>query len=140
AAAFNGSPARIAIFAGRLHTIAKGTITDGAVLIEDGKIRFVGPPGQFQLPAQTPVLTAAVATPGLIDAHTVVPTTGLLNIPADQEQDEMSDPNQADARVLDGFNPNEPLLQFLREQGVTAVQAMPGRANVIAGQGGVFRT
>src|SRR5262249_633692 len=50
------------------------------------------------------------------------------------------DPNQADMRVLDSFNPNEPLLQFLREQGVTVVHATPGRANVIAGQSGVFRT
>src|SRR6202040_3126329 len=75
-----------------------------------------------------------------IDTHTVVPTTGLLNIPADQEQDEMSDPNQADLRVLDGFNPNEPLLEFLRSQGVTTIHAVPGRNNVIAGQTGVFRT
>ena len=52
----------------------------------------------------------------------------------------MSDPNQADLRVLDGFNPNEPLLEFLRQQGVTVVHAVPGRANVIAGQTGVFRT
>src|SRR5205085_1568781 len=43
-------------------------------------------------------------------------------------------------RVLDGFNPNEPLLQFVRENGVTVVHAAPGRANVIAGQSGVFRT
>jgi len=69
-----------------------------------------------------------------------VPTTGLLNIPADQEQDEHSDPNQADLRLLDSFNPNEPLLQFLCEQGVTVVHATPGRVNVIAGQSGIFRT
>jgi imidazolonepropionase-like amidohydrolase len=86
------------------------------------------------------VLTAADVTPGLIDAHTVVPVTGELNIPADQEQDERSDPNQADLRVLDSFNPREPLLQFLRENGVTVVHAVPGRGNVIAGQTGVFRT
>src|SRR6202035_4277829 len=55
-------------------------------------------------------------------------------------QDEISDPNQADLRVLDSFNPTEPLLQFIREQGVTVVQALPGRANVIAGQAGIFRT
>ena len=48
----------------------------------------VGPRGGLQLPAQTPVLTAAVVTPGLIDAHAVVPVSGALNIPADQEQDE----------------------------------------------------
>jgi len=140
AAALQGSPARLAVFAGRLHTAAQGTITDGAVLIEDGKLRYVGPRNQLQLPAQTPVLTAADVTPGLIDPHTVVPTTGLLNVPGDQEQDEHSDPNQADVRVLDGFNPHEPLLQFLCEQGVTVVHVMPGRVNVIAGQSGIFRT
>jgi imidazolonepropionase-like amidohydrolase len=86
------------------------------------------------------VLTAREVTPGLIDAHTVVGLTGKLNIPADQDQDELSDPNQADLRALDGFNPNEPLLQFLRDQGVTVIHALPGRANVIAGQTGVFQT
>src|SRR5207237_3416889 len=70
----------------------------------------------------------------------VVGQSGRLNIPDDQDQDELSDPNQADLRVLDSFNPREPFLQFVREQGVTVVHAMPGRANVIAGQTGVFRT
>jgi imidazolonepropionase-like amidohydrolase len=32
------------------------------------------------------------------------------------------------------------LLQFIREQGVAVVHALPGRANVIAGQTGIFRT
>ncbi len=140
AQAMSGSTPRFAVFAGRLHTVAKGTITDGAILVEDGKIRYAGPRDHLELPPQTPVLTAACVTPGLIDAHAVVPITGELNIPADQEQDEHSDPNQAELRVLDSFNPNEPLLQFLREQGVTVVHALPGRVNVIAGQSGVFRT
>src|SRR5262249_45243155 len=78
-------------------------------------------------------------TPGLIDCHAVVGLSGLVNIPADQDQDEASDPNQADVRVLDSFNPNEPLLQFVREQGVTVVHATPGRVNAIAGQTGIFR-
>src|SRR5262249_52403200 len=34
----------------------------------------------------------------------------------------------------------EPLLEFLRMHGVTVVHALPGRANVIAGQTGIFRT
>jgi imidazolonepropionase-like amidohydrolase len=136
-----GSPSRFVVLAGRIHTVANGTITDGAIVVENGQIRFVGPRAQLkEIPAQTPVLTAAVVTPGLIDAHAVVPITGELNVPADQEQDEHSDPNQADLRVLDAFNPNEPLLQFLREQGVTVVHATPGRSNVFAGQSGVFRT
>jgi imidazolonepropionase-like amidohydrolase len=139
--AFTGTPKRLAILAGRIHTINKGTLTDGVILVEDGRIKYVGPRAIFPLPAGTPVLTAAVVTPGLIDTHTVMGLSGIMNSPkADQDQDEVSDPNQAELRVLDGFNPNEALLQFIREQGVTVIHAMPGRANVIAGQTGIFRT
>jgi imidazolonepropionase-like amidohydrolase len=41
---------------------------------------------------------------------------------------------------MDSFNPREPLLEFLCREGVTVVHAVPGRANVIAGQTGIFRT
>ncbi len=141
APALKGRPNRLAVYAGRIHTVGKdGTISDGVVLIEDGTIKFVGPRAGFALPADTPVITAAVVTPGLIDAHSVVPLSGKSNVKADQDQDELSDPNAADLRVLDSFNPNEPLLEFLRENGVTVVHAVPGRANVIAGQSGIFRT
>jgi imidazolonepropionase-like amidohydrolase len=138
---FNGAPKRYAVFAGMLHTVGKGSIADGVVLVEDGKVSYAGPRASFNLPPETPALTAAVVTPGLIDAHSVVGLSGALNSKkTDQDQDETSDPNQADLRVLDGFNPQEPLLQFIREQGVTVIHGMPGRANVIAGQTGIFRT
>jgi imidazolonepropionase-like amidohydrolase len=125
---------------GRLHTVSGGDINDAAVLIQDGKISYVGPKSGLPDPGEVTEIFAAQATPGLIDCHSVIPLTGELNIPADQDQDESSDPNQADVRVLDGFNPNEPLLQFLRENGVTVIHATPGRTNVIAGQTGIFRT
>ena len=42
--------------------------------------------------------------------------------------------------MLDSFYPAEPLLQFIREQGVTVIHATPGTSNVLAGQtGAVFR-
>jgi imidazolonepropionase-like amidohydrolase len=141
AIALRGAPKRFAVYAGLVHTIAKGSVADGVVLVEDGKVRFAGPRQGFNLPPETAVLTAAVVTPGLIDTHSVMGLSGALNSKkSDQDQDETSDPNQADLRVLDGFNPQEPLLQFIREQGVTVIHAMPGRANVIAGQTGIFRT
>jgi imidazolonepropionase-like amidohydrolase len=135
-----GKPERFAVLAGRIHTVSGGTITDGAVLVEHGKVVYVGPRKDVRLGPDTPIVSAAVVTPGLIDAHTVVGASGSVNIPADQDQDEHSDPNQAELRILDSFNPNEPFLQFVREQGVTVIHAMPGRANVFAGQTGVFRT
>ncbi len=134
-------PKKLAVLAARVHTVGKGTIEDAIVLVENGKITRVGSRKEIGVPDGFPVVTAAVLTPGLIDAHSVMGLSGALNSKkADQDQDEMSDPNQADLRVMDSFNPNEPLLQFIREHGVTVVHAMPGRANVIAGQTGIFRT
>lgn len=128
------------VFANRVHTVANGTIADGAVHVKERKIVFVGKQTDLAIPAGVPVLTAANVTPGLIDAATIVPLSGEYNIPADQDADENSDPNQADARVLDAFNPSEPLLRYLLEQGITVVHSIPGRANVIGGLSGVFRT
>jgi imidazolonepropionase-like amidohydrolase len=140
AAAVSADSRQIAIRAGRVHTASGEPIHDGLVVLENGLIVYAGKRDGFEVPDDTPVLTAAVVTPGLIDAHTVVGVSGLFNVPADQDQDEMSDPNQADARILDSFNPGEPLLEFALQHGVTVVQACPGRANVIAGQAGIFRT
>ena len=131
---------RIAIRAGLLHTAIGPPIRDGLVLLEDGKITYSGKAEGAKWPEGTPVLSAPVVTPGLIDAHTVVGVSGRLNVPADQDQDERSDPNQADARILDSFNPDEPLLEFALRHGVTVIQACPGPINVIGGQAGIFRT
>jgi len=131
---------QIAVRAGLLHTASGPPITDGLVIVEDGKIRLAGKAEGVKLPEGTAVLAAAVVTPGLIDAHTVVGVSGRLNVPADQDQDEKSDPNQADARILDSFNPDEVLLEFALRHGVTVIQACPGPINVIGGQAGIFRT
>ena len=134
-------PKKLAVLAGTILTVGKGEIEDGIILIENGKIIKVGKGNEIAVPKGFRVVTAAVVTPGLIDAHSVVGLSGALNFKkGDQDQDEMSDPNQADLRVMDSFNPHEPLLQFIRENGVTVVHALPGRMNVIAGQTGIFRT
>jgi imidazolonepropionase-like amidohydrolase len=137
---FMGKPARYAVRAGRIHTVGQGDILDGVIVVESGKIQAVGPRDKIDVPADMPVLFASEVTPGLVDADSVVGLSGAFNLPADQDQDEQSDPNQADLRVLDGFNPNEPLLEVLRQNGVTTIHASPGRVNVIAGQTGVFHT
>lgn len=136
----NASSKKIAVFAGRLHTVGKGTFENGVVLLDDGKIAYAGSREGFELPADAAVLTAAVVTPGLIDPLATVPLSGEYNVSADQDADEKSDPVQAELRVLDAFHPNEPLLRYLLEQGITVVHATPGRANVLAGLTGVFHT
>ena len=131
---------KIVILSGRIHTATGPPIERGAILVENGTITAVMKEADFAIPADAAILTVGEVTPGLIDPFCVAGLAGAWNIPADQDQDEQSDPNQADLRVLDGFNPHEPLLEFLRANGVTVVHTTPGRQNPIAGQSGIFRT
>ncbi len=138
---FKEGASKVVVLAGRIHPVNKEAIENGVLFVENGKISYIGSRKDFEIPKDVAVISAAVVTPGLIDAHSVMGLSGALNSKkVDQDQDEISDPNQSDLRVLDSFNPTEPLLQFIREQGVTIVQALPGRANVIGGQAGIFRT
>ena len=52
--------------------LATGSYSTELFSLEDGKIVAVGPKGKVEIPGGTPTLTAAVVTPGLIDAHTTV--------------------------------------------------------------------
>jgi len=131
----------IAVLADHLYTMADGTQgAPGMVLIRDGKIEAVRPGPRQQPPDGYTVLKASFVTPGLIDADTTAGISGAYNITADQDQDEATDPNTADVRTLDSFNPNERLLKVLNQYGVTTVQSAPGPRNPIAGRAGIFKT
>jgi imidazolonepropionase-like amidohydrolase len=130
-----------AVLADHLYTMADGTQGGpGMVLIRDGKVEAVRSGSQQKPPDGYTALKAAFATPGLIDADTTAGISGAYNIPADQDQDEATDPNTADVRTLDSFNPNERLLKVLNQYGVTTVQTAPGPRNPIAGRAGIFKT
>jgi imidazolonepropionase-like amidohydrolase len=130
---------KIAVVADKLYTMGSGAQGQpGVVLIENGKIAAVHT-GNTAVPGYT-VMHAAYVTPGLIDAKTTAGISGAYNIPADQDQDEQSDPNTADVRALDSFNPREMLLQYINTYGITSIQAAPGVTNPIAGQAGIFKT
>ncbi len=131
----------IAVLAEHLYTMAEGTQGGpGMVLIRDGKIEAVRPGPHQSSPEGYTLIKAAFVTPGLIDTDTTAGISGAFNIPADQDQDEATDPNTADVRTLDSFNPNERLLKVLNQYGVTTVQSAPGPRNPIAGRAGIFKT
>ena len=130
---------KYAIVADKLYTEAGNhkAGTPGVVLIDNGKITSVS---TGAAPAGYTAIHAAVVTPGLIDPKTTVGVSGAYNIPADQDQDESTDPNTADVRAFDSFNPNEKLLSFVNTYAVTTVQTAPGIINPIAGQAAIFKT
>ena len=122
----NVSEGQVAIRAQKLHTMNGAAIENGVVVIEGGKVAAIGG-ADTPIPAGMKVIEAAVATPGLIDAHSVVGLAGILNNPReDQDQLERSEPLQPELRAIDAYNPRERLIAWVRGYGVTTVH--PGHA------------
>jgi imidazolonepropionase-like amidohydrolase len=133
--------AQVAIRADTLHTMAGPSIADGVVLIDAaGKIQRVGPASSVAIPSGYRVLRAKVATPGLIDAHTVVGLAGALNQPHDQMQLETSAAMQPELRAVDAYNARETLVAWLRNHGVTTMHTGHGPGALISGQTMIVKT
>jgi imidazolonepropionase-like amidohydrolase len=129
-----GARAQIAVRADTVHTMAGASIGDGVVLIRDGKIERVGSATQVTVPAGYREVRAKVVTPGLVDAHTVVGLSGYLNQPHDQDQLERSAPMQPELRAVDAYNPQDKLVEWLRQHGVTTMHTGHGPGALISGQ------
>ena len=86
------------------------------------------------------VLTAKVVTPGLVDAHTVVGLSGYLNQAHDQDQIERSAPVQPELRAVDGYDPEERLVEWVRRFGVTTMHTGHGPGALISGQTMIVKT
>ena len=137
-ASFAAEP--LAIRGELIHTMAGEPLRDGVVLVKDGKIQSIGKAATTIIPDNYRVLAAKVVTPGLIDAHTVVGLSGLLNQPHDQEQVEKSAPMQPELRAVDAFNPHDPLVDWVRSFGVTTMHTGHGPGALISGQTMIVKT
>jgi imidazolonepropionase-like amidohydrolase len=133
--------AQLAVHADLVHTMAGGTISDGVVLVgEDGRIERVGPAADVPVPGGYRLLRAKVAAPGLIDAHSVVGLAGYMNQPHDQMQVETSAPMQPELRAIDAYNAREPLVEWLRQHGVTTLHTGHAPAALVSGQTMIVKT
>ena len=130
----------LAVHGATVHTMAGEAITDGVVIVRDGKIAAVGKAAEVAIPKGATALRAQVVTPGLIDAHATVGLSGLLNIPHDQDQLEKSSPIQPELRAIDAFHPRDELVAWLRDFGITTVHTGHGPGALISGQTMVIKT
>lgn len=135
-----GSFAQIAIRGETVWTMAGEPITNGVILIKNGKIEAVGAAAKIDIPSNYRVINAKVVTPGLIDAHTVAGLAGYLNQPHDQMQIEASSPMQPELRAIDSYNTEEKLIEWVRSFGVTTIHTGHGPGALISGQTMIAKT
>lgn len=105
----------------------------GTVVLDEGKIRELGP--DVQVPEGAEVLDAGGRwlLPGLVDAHTHLGVHEEGEGWAGNDTNEMTDPVMAGVRAIDGVNPHDLGFDDALTGGVTAVNINPGSGNPIGG-------
>ena len=132
--------AQVAVIGEIVHTMDGPPLEDGIIVITDGKIAAVGRAGEVRIPDGHRVLRAAVVTPGLIDAHTVVGLAGQYNYDHDQDQLERSSPIQPELRAIDAYNAHERLVGWLRDFGITTIHTGHAPGELMSGQTMIAKT
>ncbi|MBY0422019.1 MAG: amidohydrolase, partial [Parvularculaceae bacterium] len=116
-------------------------INNGAVLIEGGRIAAIGPQGSFQAPAGAATLNAAGkwVTPGIIDIHSHLGVYASPSADASSDGNEATSPNRADVWAEHSVWPQDPGFTRALAGGVTAMQILPGSANLFGGRSVVLK-
>ncbi len=126
--------AQVAVKGKVILTMAGDPILDGVVVIEKGKIAAIGKAADVKIPDGIKVVEAGFVTPGLIDARSTVGLSGILNVPADQDQVDKSEAMQPELRAIDAYNAREELIGWIRGFGVTTIHTGHGPGPLISGQ------
>lgn len=125
-----------AIVGGYVVPVGAAPIEGGTVLIEDGRITHVGTEADVEVPEDAELVDASGSwvLPGFIDAHAHLGVHEDGEGWAGNDTNEMTDPNGARFRAVDGIDPYEPGFDDALAGGVTSVVIKPGSGNPIGGQ------
>ena len=116
-------------------TGAGPAIERGSVLLQNGKIVAVGQ--NVNAPADVLSVDASGkwVTPGIIDTHSHLGVYPAPAIQATQDGNEMTSPNTAEVWADHALWPQDPQFELALAGGVTAMQLLPGSANLFGGRG-----
>lgn len=130
----------LAIVGRKVNTITNGIIKNCVILVEDGKIKEIGP--DVKIPEGVKPLKAKYVMPGLVEAHCHIGIWEEKIGWAGSDGNEMTEPATPHVRALDGIkaNADESGLEAALHEGITTAQILPGSANVIGGFGVVIKT
>ncbi len=114
----------IALKGGTILTITNGTIENGTIVIQGGKIIAIGK--NVNIPAGIRVIdvTGKFIMPGVIDSHSHIALTDV---------NEATDPVTPQIWMWEALDPGSDSIRKTLAGGVTTVKTMHGSANVIGG-------
>lgn len=131
------------LYHGVIHSLEEiGTISNGFLLMEEGKIVALGDMSQCpsEYTGEKIDLGGQHVYPGLIDAHCHLGMFGdALGFEGD-DGNESTDPCTPHMRGIDGINPLDRCFSEARAGGITTVATGPGSANPISGQFAAIKT
>ena len=126
----------IALKGGKLLTVTHGTIENGVVVMENGRITALGPAASTAIPKNAKVIDATGMTiyPGLIDSETHL---GLTEISADRMTNDLvenSDEIMPHMHVYEAFHAETELIPVTRINGITNAIVAPDNSDTLPGQ------
>jgi imidazolonepropionase-like amidohydrolase len=114
----------IALKGGTILTITNGTIENGTIVIQGGKITAIGKDVKIPVGIKVIDVTGKFIMPGVIDSHSHIALTDI---------NEATDPVTPQIWMWEALDPGSDSIQKTLAGGVTTVKTMHGSANVIGG-------
>lgn len=107
--------------------ISGDEISNGTLVVQNGKITAVGPEGGINIPSNATVIDAAgkVIMPGLVDTHSHI---------GEGDGGDRSSALHPDVRILDAIDPRSDTFKKALAGGITSVNVMPGSGHLMSGQ------
>jgi imidazolonepropionase-like amidohydrolase len=121
---------------GKLLTVSHGTVENGVLVMQNGKITAVGPAASITIPKDARVIDAKGMTiyPGLIDSED---NLGLTEISEEQSTNDLIEPSDEimpHMHVYDAFHAESELIPVTRLNGVTNAVIAPDSKDTLPGQ------
>jgi imidazolonepropionase-like amidohydrolase len=115
-------------------TAAGPELTETSILLQDGRISAIGKNLTAPVGAKVIDGRGKFVTPGLIDSHSHLGVYASPGTQAESDGNEATNPNTAEVWAEHSFWPQDPQIPLAIAGGVTAMQVLPGSANLIGGR------
>ena len=117
----------IAFQGAEIIPVSGNSISNGTLVIEDGKIIAVGSSSSVDVPENAEIInvTGQVIMPGLVDSHSHI---------GEGDGGDRSSALHPDVRIMDTINPTSDSFKRALSGGITTVNIMPGSGHLMSGQ------